>query len=153
MARAPQWLDAEEQAAWRKYRLMSRRLDAYLASDLSRNAGLSMQDYDVLSALSEAVNQRQCAKNLIPHLLWSPSRLSHHVDRMQRRELVRREECQEGPGIDIVMTAQGVAAVRAAAPAHVSAVRRAFFDRLTTDEVGGLEAISAKVVTGLQALS
>ena len=32
-------------------------------------------------------DQRWRAKDLATHLPWSPSRLSHHVDRMQRREL------------------------------------------------------------------
>jgi DNA-binding MarR family transcriptional regulator len=148
MSNEPQWLDADEQAAWRKYRLMNRTVDAYLASELTRDSGLSMQDYDVLSALSDATGHRECAKKLVPHLLWSPSRLSHHIDRMQRRELVRRDACQEGPGIDIVMTAQGSAAVRAAAPAHVSAVRRAFFDQVSAEEVIVLERISTKVIAG-----
>jgi DNA-binding MarR family transcriptional regulator len=151
MSNEPQWLDADEQAAWRRYRLMNRTVDAYLASELARDSGLSMQDYDVLSALSDAPDHRECAKKLVPHLLWSPSRLSHHIDRMQRRELVRRDACQEGPGIDILMTTQGSAAVRAAAPAHVSAVRRAFFDHLTADEVTVLERISTKVIAGLHA--
>jgi hypothetical protein len=64
-----------------------RQLEARLARELSSGAGLSMQDYDVLSALTGVGDQRWRAKDLATHLLWSPARLSHHVDRMQRREL------------------------------------------------------------------
>ena len=67
-----------------------RQLEARLARELSSGAGLSMQDYDVLSALTGVGDQRWRAKDLATHLLWSPSRLSHHVDRMQRRELTKR---------------------------------------------------------------
>jgi DNA-binding MarR family transcriptional regulator len=60
-----------------------RQLEARLARELSSGSGLSMQNYDELSALTGAGDQRWRAKDLATHLLWSPSRLSHHVDRMQ----------------------------------------------------------------------
>lgn len=63
--------------AWQGYRFMTRQLDARLARELARTSGLSMQDYDVLSALADVADHRWCAKDLGSHLLWSPSRLSH----------------------------------------------------------------------------
>jgi len=145
----PRWLNDDERRAWQGYRLMTRQLDARLARELARTSGLSMQDYDVLSALTDAAEHRRCAKDLGTHLLWSPSRLSHHLDRMQRRELVRRDSCPEGRGSDVILTAQGLAAIRAAAPGHVAAVRQAFIDRLTPDELATLTRASATIIGGL----
>lgn len=149
MTGEPRWLSDEEQRAWRSYRLMTRQLEARLARDLFRDAGLSMQDYDVLSALTDSPNHRCCAKDLASHLLWSASRLSHHLDRMQRRNLVRRDACPEGRGTDVVLTAAGLTAVQAAAPAHVMAVRDAFIDRLSAEDLATLDRLSAIVVDGL----
>lgn len=148
----PRWLSDEEQRAWLAYRLMTRQLDAHLARDLARDSGLSTQDYDVLSALTDAAEHRWCAKDLGTYLLWSPSRLSHHLDRMQRRELVRRVSCPEGRGSDVVLTAQGLAAIQAAAPGHVAAVRQAFVDRLTPADLATITSASAAIIDGLREL-
>ncbi len=149
MARAPRWLTDDEQAAWQAYRRMVRRLDARLARDLQRDSGLSMQDYDVLSNLSAAPDGRMGAKPLGDQLFWSPSRLSHHVDRMARRGLVRREPRADGRGTDLVLTDDGWAALRAAAPAHVESVRAAFFEHLSPRDQQALRRIGEAVVEGL----
>jgi DNA-binding MarR family transcriptional regulator len=136
--------------AWQGYRFMTRQLDARLARELARTSGLSMQDYDVLSALADVADHRWCAKDLGSHLLWSPSRLSHHLDRMQRRELIRRDSCPEGRGTDVVLTAQGLAAIEEAAPGHVAAVRQAFIERLTPQDLATCTRASAAIIDGLR---
>jgi DNA-binding MarR family transcriptional regulator len=144
------WLDADEQRAWQGYRHMTRLLDARLGRELARDSGLSMSDYDVLSALTDSQDHRRCTKDLGSHLLWSPSRLSHHLDRMQRRGLLRREPCPNGRGADIVLTPAGLASISDAAPDHVASVRRAFVDRLTAEDLTALARISATVMEGLR---
>jgi DNA-binding MarR family transcriptional regulator len=145
----PRWLTPAEQRAWQGYRQMTRLLDARLARELLRDSGLSMQDYDVLSSLTDAPDGRLCAKDLAGYLLWSPSRLSHHLDRMQRRELVRRAACPEGRGTDVVLTPRGRVAIEAAALDHVSTVRQAFVDRLTARDLADFTRLSAAVIDGL----
>lgn len=111
-----------------------------------------MQDYDVLSALTDTPTHRWCAKDLGAHLLWSPSRLSHHLDRMQRRDLIQRDACARGRGTDVVLTPPGLAAIEAAAPDHVSTVRQVFIDRLTPDDLAALRRLSRTVIDGLTAV-
>jgi DNA-binding MarR family transcriptional regulator len=151
MSDASKWLTDDEQAAWQAYRRMTRRLDAFLARDLMRDSGLSMQDYDVLSNLSGDESGRCCAKDLAAHLIWSPSRLSHHLDRMEKRRLVRRSPCTEGRGSDVVLTEQGWAAIRGAAPGHVNAVRDSFMDQLSPQDLRVLRRIGEAVLIGLDA--
>lgn len=149
MTETTRWLSAEEQRAWQGFRRMTRTLDARLARELARDSGLSMQDYDVLSALTDAPHHRRSAKDLGAHLLWTPSRLSHHIDRMQRRELVRREPSAEGRGNDIVLTSRGVDAIQTAAPDHVETVRRSFIDNLTPQDLAVLARISDTTMANL----
>ncbi|MFG3297326.1 MarR family winged helix-turn-helix transcriptional regulator [Micromonospora chersina] len=147
---APPWLDAREARAWRGYRRMRRLLDLELARDLMQDAGLSEPDYDVLSDLSETPDQRLRLSELADRMLWSRSRLSHHLARMQQRGLVTREEHpSDGRGSIVVLTPAGRAAIEAAAPGHVAAVRRHLIDLLTPEEIDALGALTQRVVDRL----
>ncbi len=144
------WLTAPQERAWRRYRRMRTLLDLQIARDLSRDSGLSEADYDVLSTLSEKPEGRWRARDLAAQLLWSTSRLAHHVGRMEQRGLVARQPCaDDARGALIILTEQGQAALRQAAPPHVASVRRHMIDLLTADEVAALDALAGKVITHL----
>jgi DNA-binding MarR family transcriptional regulator len=129
---------------------MRRVLDAQLNRELERDSGLSEPDYDVLSNLSEEPNRRMRARELGARLQWSSSRLTHHIGRMERRGLVRREECaDDARGADIVLTEAGLASIESAAPAHVASVRRHFLDLLTDEQLAALRSISDTVLEHL----
>src|SRR5262245_42973896 len=131
-----QWLDESEARAWRGYQRMRTLLTAQLARDLANDSGLSEPDYTVLSNLSEVEGHRWRLNELAARMLWSKSRLSHHIVRMQDRGLVTREECAtDGRGAFVVLTKAGLRAIAKPAPAHVASVRRHLIDVLTRDEV------------------
>ena len=146
----PRWLSDREQRAWRGYRRMRTLLDLQLGRDLMRESGLSEADYDVLSGLSETEGHRLRLGELAAQMLWSKSRLSHHITRMQQRGLVRREECSDdGRGSMIVLTEAGWRGIVEAAPGHVESVRRHMIDLLTEDEIEALAALTGRVVERL----
>jgi DNA-binding MarR family transcriptional regulator len=127
-------------------------LDLQLARDLAADAGLSESDYDVLSTLTEVPDHRWRANELATRLLWSTSRLAHHVGRMERRGLVSRTDCDgDGRGAIVALTDAGWTALSDAAPGHVESVRRHLVDLLTPAEVRALASISAKVIDHLTA--
>jgi DNA-binding MarR family transcriptional regulator len=147
---SPRWLTAPQERAWRRYRRMRTLLDLQIARDLHRDSGLSEADYDVLSTLSE--NPEGCwrARDLAAQLLWSTSRLAHHVGRMEHRGLVARQPCaDDARGALISLTEPGKARLRNAAPPHVASVRRHMIDLLTAEEVAALDSIAGKVITHL----
>jgi DNA-binding MarR family transcriptional regulator len=144
------WLDEDEQRAWRAFLRMQGQLAARLNRQLQSDSGLSLADYAVLAQLSESPEGRLRPYELQRDLEWEQSRLSHHLARMQRRGHVRREECTvDGRGAFIALTDAGRAAIDTAAPGHVQAVRRFFFDRLTGQQVAALNRISTHVLAGL----
>jgi DNA-binding MarR family transcriptional regulator len=146
------WLTAPQARAWRRYRRMRTLLDLQIARDLSQDSGLSETDYDVLSTLSETPDSSWRAGDLAAQLLWSTSRLAHHVGRMEQRGLVAREPCPgDARGALISLTEQGQATLREAAPRHVASVRRHLIDLLTADEVAALDSIAGKVISHLAA--
>jgi DNA-binding MarR family transcriptional regulator len=146
----PKWLNRKEDAAWRGYRRMRLLLDLQIARDLASDSGLSEADYDVLSTLSETAGRRMRLSELAEHMLWSKSRLSHHTVRMQQRGLVmRQEDVDDGRGSWVVLTDDGMALIRAAAPPHVASVRRHMIDLLTPDERDALASLSNRIADRL----
>jgi DNA-binding MarR family transcriptional regulator len=144
------WLTAQEECVWRRWLTLNARLSAMLHRELQDDAGLSMQDYEVLVHLTDSRQGRIRVTDLARLLQWERSRVSHHVTRMERRRLVQRVECAEdGRGAFIVITPQGRAAIEQAAPGHVNTVRRLVFDGLSPEEVGALATIIEKALAQL----
>ncbi|MFE0589919.1 MarR family winged helix-turn-helix transcriptional regulator [Micromonospora echinospora] len=146
------WLDDDEQRAWRAYLQMQNRLTARLGRQLQQDSGLSLADYEVLVALTDAGEGRLRPFALQRQLEWEQSRLSHHLSRMQRRGLVDREGCPgDRRGAFVVLTPAGREAIEAAAPGHVATVREFFLDQLDQDEVATLERLATRVLRRLDA--
>ncbi len=146
----PPWLDEREARAWRGYRRMRALLDLQIIRDLAADAALSDADYDVLSTLSETETHRLRLHELAAAILWSNSRLSHHISRMEHRGLVRREEDKASPRACVIgLTTDGLRTIQEAAPGHVTSVRRHFIDLLTTEQLNTLSDVAETVVAHL----
>ena len=112
------WLSEDEQQAWRTYLRLGSLLPAALNRQLQQDCGLTLPEYEVLVALSEAAEQRLRPFQICDALNWEQSRLSHQLTRMERRGLVERQECPaDGRGAFIALTTAGAEAIREAAPA------------------------------------
>jgi DNA-binding MarR family transcriptional regulator len=104
----------------------------------------------VLVALTDRPDGRMRLFELGGVLGWEKSRLSHHVGRMAGRGLVTKERCDsDRRGAWVVVTGRGREEIEAAAPGHVTAVRRLFVDRLTPSQ---LDVIADAAETVLAAL-
>lgn len=146
----PKWLDDAEFRAWIGYRRMRLLLDAEIGRDLLADSGLSMPDYDVLSALTSSEGHRRRLTDLADRMLWSKSRLSRHIGRMEQRGLVAREECEsDARGAVVVLTQDGLRTIQLAAPSHVESVRRHFLDLLSPEQLDALGAMAERVLDHL----
>lgn len=144
------WLTDAEQRAWKSWLSVSAQLPVVLHRQLQRDSALSLQDFEVLVHLTETAEHRARVVDLAQALQWERSRLSHHIKRMEARELVVREECPEdGRGAYVVLTEIGVNAINRAAPGHARAVKELVFSTLTPDELAGLTSATEKVLRHL----
>ncbi len=145
------WLTTEQEQVWRRWLRLNALLPAALHRELQADAGLSLPDFDVLVYLTDSPDGRVRVSDLAQALQWEKSRVSHHVTRMERRGLVRREDCpDDARGAFVVVTPAGRAGIEQAAPGHVRAVRSLIFDQLTDPELAGLDAITRKVLARLE---
>jgi DNA-binding MarR family transcriptional regulator len=147
---ATRWLDDEEQRTWRAFLSAIRLLSTELDRELQRDADMPHTYYEILVALSEAPERTLRMNQLADMSQSSRSRLSHAVSRLEEAGWVERRACPtDKRGALAVLTPKGFAALEAAAPGHVDAVRRHLFDVLTPEQAAELGRISAAIRDGL----
>jgi DNA-binding MarR family transcriptional regulator len=132
---------------------MTDLLRAQVGRDLQRDSAMSDADYTVLVELSEDPAGRIRMTDLATRMMWSKSRLSHQIGRMEARGLVRKEECpSDARGAFATLTATGLAEIQRAAPAHLVSVRRNFVDLLDREQLRQLTSITERVLSHLRLL-
>ncbi|MEU1844056.1 MarR family winged helix-turn-helix transcriptional regulator [Micromonospora sediminicola] len=142
----------EELRIWREFVETTEALRSRVASRLQVESSLTPGDYAVLLALSEAEDRQLRSSELAARIGWERSRLSHHLGRMERRGLVRRQECAAEPrGAEVHLTPVGAAAFGAATAPHLRAIRELFVDALTADQLRAAGEIAAALRAHLDA--
>ena len=98
----------------------------------------------MLLALSEASGRRVRSSELASAIDWERSRLSHHLKRMERRHLIRREDCPtDNRGAEVVLTAEGARIFRRATAPHIRSIKKHFADALTPEQFDALADVLA----------
>lgn len=144
----------EELRAWRDFIETAEALRSELASRLQKEFALSPGDYAVLLALSEADGLRLRSSGLATAIHWERSRLSHQLGRMERRGLIRRDECAtDNRGAEVVLTDQGARAFREAALPHLRAIRELFVEPLTQEQIAAVGDTMATLRARLASLT
>ena len=108
------WLAPEEQSVWRAFLDVSRLCSDQMNRQLSDESGMSLPEYEILVALSEAPDGRLRMSELADRVLSSRSRITHTVGRMEERGHVHREACaDDGRGVAVRADRRGVRTARA----------------------------------------
>jgi DNA-binding MarR family transcriptional regulator len=145
------WLDGDQQRAWLAYIRVQLRLAYEMNRQLLADSGLSLPDYDVLTALSVADKGRMPITVLAAQIGWERSRVSHHVRRMSTRGLVTcGSSAADRRVTEVTLAGPGRQALEEAAPGHVDLVRRLFFGGLPAGLAGplseALESVYANII-------
>jgi DNA-binding MarR family transcriptional regulator len=135
------WLSATELRAFRAFMRVQMRMNYEMNRQLQSDNDLSLADYHVLNALTDAPGGRLQVSDLAALIGWERSRASHQLRRLCERGLAERVPSEDdGRATDAILTDAGRAAIDAAAPGHVALVRRLFFDPLPDDLIAPLTA-------------
>lgn len=141
------WLEADEQAAWRNYLRGSARLNAQIGNDLFEVHQLTLNKYEVLVRLSETEGWTRRMSDLADDLVHSRSRLTRTVASLEKEGLVVREACSgDGRGRNCRMTNEGYARLQSLAPDHVGSVRKHLLDKIGHDDMITLGRIMSKLL-------
>jgi DNA-binding MarR family transcriptional regulator len=125
----------------RAHATLMRRLD----TDLRRETGLALADFDVLAQLARAHGELRITE-LADRALISRSGMTRRVARLVDKGLVRRANATEDRrGVVVALTDAGVARLTETVPVHLRGVSKLFVERLDDQEVAALETALRKV--------
>jgi len=117
-----------------------------LESDLERETGLALADFDVLAQLARAGGELRMTE-LAARALISRSGMSRRVTRLVEEGLVRRADADaDGRGVVVALTDAGVARLTETAPAHARGISKLFVAQLDDQELAILERALGKVI-------
>ncbi len=133
-------LDKSERELWDAWKGAAEGVRAKVAADITAATGLSDPDFGVLTRLVELGDGKLRQSDLARSMGWHRSRLSHHLTRMEQRDLVRRQD-SPGGGVEVEVLPAGRAAALEARPIHADAVRRHLIEPLTASQRKSLGAI------------
>jgi DNA-binding MarR family transcriptional regulator len=122
-------------ALLRAHATLVRRLE----TDLERDTGLALADFDVLAQLAAAGGTLRMTE-LANRALISRSGMTRRVARLVDQGVVQRASADgDGRGIVVGLTDAGVARLKVAAPIHTQGVSALFVEHLDDQQLAALE--------------
>jgi DNA-binding MarR family transcriptional regulator len=116
-----------------------------LETDLERETGLALADFDVLAQLANAGGELRMTE-LADRALISRSGMTRRVARLVDEGLVRRANASaDARGVVVAITDKGVARLTETAPVHARGIADLFVTRLDDQELATLEKVLDKV--------
>ena len=126
----------------RAHATLMRRLD----TDLERETGLALADFDVLAQLANAHGELRITE-LAGRALISRSGMTRRVARLADQGLVRRDRAStDARGVVVALTEEGIARLVETAPIHARGISKLFVDQLDDQELAVLERALKKVI-------
>lgn len=135
-------LSARERQVWHAVKTLSEVAFSVVVREVESAAGMSSPDFAVLSRLEELGNGQVSQKKLADSLSWDKSRLSHHLTRMEARNLLVRKPSAEGPGVELEILPEGRKAIAAARPVHARAIRTHILRFVSAENSNALIALA-----------
>ena len=140
----PSRLTRAELSTWVRFMFGARSLFNALDRRLRDECGLSMEDFDVLAAIQRSRQVRM--NDLAGDLSYSPSRLSHVIQRMEDRGWVERKPAPDDKRAKtLTLTAGGRDILDDAWPRHADAIRELFLTQLDEEERQAIEAAFSRI--------
>jgi DNA-binding MarR family transcriptional regulator len=131
--------------AWSALLRAHARLVRRLETDLEKETGLALADFDVLAQLAIAGGELRMTE-LADRALISRSGMTRRVARLVEVGLVRRANADaDARGVVVALTKAGVARLTETAPVHARAIGHLFVARLDDQELAVLESALEKV--------
>jgi DNA-binding MarR family transcriptional regulator len=123
----------------------TRHILRQLETDLERETGLALADFDVLAQLARAGGELRMTE-LAARALISRSGMTRRVARLVDDGLVRRASADaDARGVVVALTDAGLTRLTGTLPVHARGVAELFVARLDDQELAALESALGKV--------
>ena len=141
--------DGRTIGAWRSLLQAHASLVRQLETELERETGLALADFDVLAQLALAAGRLRMSE-LATRALISRSGMTRRVTRLVDEGLVSRAEADgDGRGIVVALTDAGVDRLVETLPVHVRGINDYFVSRLSAEDLAVLErALGSVTIDG-----
>lgn len=125
-------------------------LDRQLNAELETAHGIGLRGFEVLLFLAVFAPEGQLRMSeLTEQAPLSQSRVSRLVAQLEAAGLVERSpDPADGRGVEVSITAKGLATFKSAQDTHLAGLDHRLFSRLTATEVRQLRAITSKILDG-----
>jgi DNA-binding MarR family transcriptional regulator len=131
--------------AWRALLQAHATLVRQLETDLERETGLALADFDVLAQLALVGGELRMT-DLAARALISRSGMTRRVARLVDEGLVRRSSADaDARAVVVTLTVAGIDRLRETAPVHARGISNLFVQRLEDQELDVLERALTKV--------
>ncbi|HMJ33698.1 MAG TPA: MarR family transcriptional regulator [Baekduia sp.] len=132
----------DEADAWIGLLEAHKQLTRALDAELDAAHGLGLSTLEMLGRLAAAGDRWPRLSELAAETGLSLSRVSRHMDALERRGLVQRRRCEtDSRAVEAHLTGAGAALQREAEAAHAGAVRERFLDQLSEEELAALATV------------
>lgn len=136
--------------AWEAYLVTTTRLTSHMETVLKAECKLSLPEYNVLLQTSRAGDCGIRLGALAHEVVFSRSRLTHTLKRLQDRGLIQRSACAEDlRGGLITLTAEGTKLFARASDIHRTLVRSLAIDGMTDEEATALRSFFDRLASRL----
>lgn len=117
-------LTLADEEIWRSYLVAARLLFEELDSRLDSSAGVSLPDYTLLARLRDAGEEGLRMSELAESAVFSRSRISHAISRLENQGWVERRSCPtDRRGSYAALTEAGAAKLAEAEPVHSEVIK------------------------------
>lgn len=142
--RARGWTPAEADA-WIGLLETHKRITRALDAELDAAHGLGLSTLELLSRLAAAGDTWPRLSVLAAETGLSLSRVSRHMDALERRGLVVRRKCEtDSRAVEAHLTPEGERVVAEAEAGHAEAVREQFLAHLSAEEAATLARVFSR---------
>ena len=133
-------------AAWELYFTTTARLTERIEAALKCQSGLSMPEYSVL-LMTDRAGEAGIRPSVLAHkVVFSRSRLTHTMKRLESRDLISRRPCQgDGRGGLVFLTDAGKRLFDEAAIVQRDVIRRLFLNEITPEEIDMITGLFSRV--------
>jgi DNA-binding MarR family transcriptional regulator len=135
-----------EAETWKLFLETARLIRDHLDSQLTREQAIGISEFEILAHLHNASERRLRMSELSRLTVAPKSRLTYRIDQLVARGWVVREECEtDRRGLFAVLTEDGAKQLIAAAPGHVTTMRKVFYDQIQDEELAVFTRILTRI--------